>query len=118
GGGGRGGRAELVARVGEILQDMQRGLFERARVFRDTNTREITTREDFEAWFGSGDDEENRIHRGFAVSPFVDDPAIIDALAPLKVSVRCLPLDQEPRAGTCLFTGRPTDRWAIFAKAY
>jgi prolyl-tRNA synthetase len=111
-------RAELVARVAEILQDMQRGLFERARAFRDANTREITTRKDFEAWFGSGNNEENRIHRGFVVSPFVDDVAIMDALAPLNVSVRCLPLDQEPRAGTCFFTGRPTNRWAVFAKAY
>lgn len=49
--------------------------------------------------------------------PFVDAPEIVDALSALKVSVRCIPLE-ERRPAKCLFTGRDTDRWAIFAKAY
>jgi len=109
--------AEFVSRVGEILEQMQRGLFERALAFRAANTREIIDRPSFEAWFTS-QNEEKQIHGGFALSPFVDDPNIVDTLAALKVSVRCLPLDQERRPGTCLFSGKPTDRWAIFAKAY
>ncbi len=109
-------RAEFVARVGEILGDMQRGLFDRALAFRDAHTREFVDRAAFEEWFGSG--EEQPFHGGFALCPFVDDPAVGEALAPLKVTVRCLPLDQERRAAKCLFSGRDTDRWAIFAKAY
>ncbi|MHB1585788.1 MAG: proline--tRNA ligase [Acidiferrobacteraceae bacterium] len=112
-------RDELVARVVTILDDMQHTLFQRALKFREANTREITSRAGFEEWFGSGGiDGETDGGKGFAISPFVDDPAVVAALAPLKVSVRCLPLDQKPRAAHCLFTGRPTDRWAVFAKAY
>ncbi|MDA8362531.1 MAG: proline--tRNA ligase [Gammaproteobacteria bacterium] len=110
-------RAEFVARAGGMLEEMQRGLFERALAFRDGNTREIVDRSVFEEWFRSGEDE-RQAQGGFALCPFADDPAIVDALAPLKVTVRCLPLDQQPRPAKCLFSGQATDRWAIFAKAY
>jgi len=109
--------AEIVARVSGILDDMQRGLFERALAFRNEHTREITDRKEFEEWYTTADDERS-IHGGFAISPFVDDPRVIDALSALKVTVRCLPLDQPRMKGVCLFTGQATDRWAIYAKAY
>ncbi|MHB1567023.1 MAG: proline--tRNA ligase [Acidiferrobacter sp.] len=110
-------RAAFVARVATILAEMQHGLYERALAWRDTHTRTITKRADFDAWFGD-DGQEQTGHGGFALCPFVDDPAIVEALTALRVSVRCLPLDQTPRAGHCLFTGQSTDRWALFARAY
>ncbi len=109
--------AEFVERAAEILGEIQRGLFDRALVFRNANTREIVDRAVFDEWFHYRDDEKQP-HGGFALCPFVDDPAIVDALTALKVTVRCLPLDQQPRSGRCLFSGKPTKRWAIFAKAY
>ena len=39
-------------------------------------------------------------------------------LKDLKVTIRCVPLDAEPAPGTCLFTGQPSPRRAVFAKAY
>jgi prolyl-tRNA synthetase len=111
-------RAELVAKVGDILEDMQRGLFERALAFRDANTREISDRAEFEAWFTPKNEERPEIHGGFARSPFVDDPVIVDILAAMKVTVRNIPLDVPSRPARCIFTGQPTDRWGIFAKAY
>lgn len=110
-------RLEFIGRVGAILADMQRGLLERARARQDAHTQTITTRADFDAWFGRHGEGQTG-QGGFALCPFVDDPAIVDALTALRVSVRCLPLGQEPRPGRCLFTGRPTDRWAVFARAY
>ena len=111
-------RAELVASVGDILAEMQRGLFERASAFRDANTREIVELKAFEEWFTPKNEDKPEIHGGFAKCPFVDDPAIAAPLAALKVTVRNVPLDDDRRAAKCLFTGKPTDRWAIFAKAY
>ena len=111
-------RAEFVARAPEILADIQRTLFERARAFRDENTREIVDRRTFEDWFTPANPHKPEAHGGFALCPFVDAPEVADALSALKVSVRCIPLGQERRPGKCLFTGKTTDRWAIFAKAY
>ncbi len=56
-------------------------------------------------------------------SPFVtcyaaDTPAIEAELKPLKVSARCIPLDQAATSGTCIFTGESVQQQIIFAKAY
>ncbi|MBO9540542.1 proline--tRNA ligase [bacterium] len=111
-------REEFVATVGEILADMQTALYERALAFREAHTRRIEDRAEFEAYFTPGNAAKPEIHGGFALAPFVDDPALEEALANLKVTVRCLPLDAERKPSHCLFTGKPTDRWAIYAKAY
>jgi prolyl-tRNA synthetase len=111
-------RTELVAKIGDILGEIQQGLYDRALAHRKANTREITDRAEFEAYFTAKNEAKPEIHGGFALAPFVDDPTVADELAKLKVTVRCLPLDAERKPGKCLFTGRDTDRWAIFAKAY
>jgi prolyl-tRNA synthetase len=41
-----------------------------------------------------------------------------ERLKEFKVTVRCIPLEDQPGPGRCLFTGQPTDRIAIFAKSY
>ncbi len=111
-------RGEFVATAAAILDDIQQGLFDRAKAFRAEHTREIADRAEFEAYFTPQNAEKPEIHGGFVLAPFVDDPAIADELARLLVTVRCVPLDQERKPGKCLFTGKDTDRWAIFAKAY
>ena len=78
----------------------------------------ITDRKEFEAWFTPTNAAKPEIHGGFAMAPFVDDKAIEGPLAALKVTVRNVPLEQERREATCIFTGKKTDRWAIYAKAY
>jgi prolyl-tRNA synthetase len=103
-------RGEIASRVPAILGEMQRVLFERAKAFRDANTREITDRRELAAWFDKGG--------GFARCPFVDDQSISEALAEMKATVRCIPLEQDKREATCIFTKKKTDTWAIFAKAY
>ena len=45
------------------------------------------------------------------------DDAVVE-LAKLKVTVRCLPLEQSQTEGRCVVTGRPAIKDAIFAKAY
>ncbi len=111
-------RAEIAGRITPMLDDIQKQLFERALAVRKANTREITSRAEFDAWFTPKNEEKPEIHGGFALCPFVDDPAVAEAIRDSKVTVRCVPLDQERKPGTCLFTGKPTDQWAIFAKAY
>ena len=111
-------RAELKGTIGEILDGIQRGLFERADAFRREHTREIVDRAAFDEWFTPKNPDKPEIHGGFAVAPFVEEPGVADALAEMKVTLRCVPLGQPSRAARCIFTGRPTDRWGVFAKAY
>ena len=43
---------------------------------------------------------------------------LVDKLKELKITIRCLPLDQSGTEGTCIITGQPATCDAIFAKAY
>ena len=40
------------------------------------------------------------------------------SLKELKVTIRCLPQDDSQGPGKCIFTGQPSDRRAVLAKAY
>ncbi|MNL78298.1 Proline--tRNA ligase [compost metagenome] len=35
-----------------------------------------------------------------------------------KATIRCIPLDSVEEAGTCVFTGNPSTKRVLFAKAY
>ena len=108
-------RAQFVTEVGNILIDIQRQLFERARAFRDANIKKIDSLKDFEAFFAG---DENSSKGGFALAHW--NPAAIgnEIFAKLKVTPRCMPLDGEKESGTCIFTGKPSEKRVIFAKAY
>jgi len=106
------GVGELAERVPQILEEMQRGYYEEARQFRDSHTRtDITDFEAFKAFFSSG-------KGGFVRAKWCEDPESEKLLDELKVTVRCLPLDQNEEEGSCVLTGKPAGREAIFAKAY
>ncbi|MCL2450508.1 MAG: His/Gly/Thr/Pro-type tRNA ligase C-terminal domain-containing protein, partial [Polyangiaceae bacterium] len=111
-------RAEFVANVGAILGEMQAGLLARAEAHQKEHTREITEFDELRAWFTPKNEDKPEIHGGFALAPFVEDKRVEDALAPMKLTVRNVPLGGERRPARCIFTGRPTDTWAVFAKAY
>ena len=107
--------ADLVAQIATILDEMQANYFQRAKHFQDAKTCCITDKATFEQFFAG---EENSVSGGFALCPFVDAPAVRDALAAAKVTVRCIPFEQPGRHATCFFTGQSTEQWALLAKAY
>jgi prolyl-tRNA synthetase len=111
-------RAELLANVATLLEEIQTGLFQRAKQLRDANIRSFTNLDEFKAWFKPENEERPEIHGGFALCHFVDEPAVNDLLKEMKLSVRCVPLDGGNTPGTCLFTGKPTHLRGIIAKAY
>ena len=111
-------RGQLAAGVIGILDEIQQGLYDRALKLRQENTRDIDSLDEFKAYFTPKNANKPEIHGGFAVCHFVDEPEIDSILKPLKVTPRCIPLEQEEEQGTCIFTGKPTNRKAIFGKSY
>jgi prolyl-tRNA synthetase len=116
-------RAQFVGTIASELADMQQSLFERARQLREANTRTITSLADFEAYFTPANADKPETHGGFAICHFVEGPKTHEILAKHKVTIRCVPLSDEPGfeqavPGTCIFTGQPTTNRAVFAKAY
>jgi prolyl-tRNA synthetase len=110
-------RNQFVQRLPELLEEMQNNLFARAAKMRDEHTVHLTTEKEFRDYFTPMSDTEPEIHGGFAYCHFASESAVQALLDELKVTIRCLPLQQDG-PGTCFLTGEPSERMAIFAKAY
>ena len=112
-------RAELLANVGAILDEIQLGLVERARTLRAEHTRRIDSKDELYDCFTPKNREKPEIHGGFAECHFSADPAVEDQVnKDLGVTVRGIPLDPEPEDGRCIISGKPSKQRVVFAKAY
>ncbi|HMP77866.1 MAG TPA: proline--tRNA ligase [Pirellulaceae bacterium] len=111
---------EFVTVLPGWLDEMQQQLFNRALEFRRQHSREFQDLQEFKDFFTpqQSDSEEPEIHGGFAMAHFADAPEVTELLKTMKVTVRCIPLDQVRQPGRCLFTGRETETRGVFAKAY
>ncbi len=105
------GRAEFVDTVTDILDEIQDTLFQRALTRRQDNTVEVSTQEEFEAYF-AGDNP------GFAWCYAADNERYEAILAKYKVTPRCIPVEGNDTLGTCIFTGEAGQKKIVFAKAY
>ena len=112
-------RAEFLETVSGVLQSMQDNLFARAKKYRDENTVEFSSKEDFYKYFTPLNANKPEIHGGFAVADYDGSADVEDMLrTDLRVTVRCIPLDGWQPKGRCIFTGNPAKYRAIFAKSY
>lgn len=113
------GRKEFLLRVGEILDGIQDGLLERSRAFRDAHTHTFDNESDFRAFFTPQDTAKPGIHGGFARAHFCGDVDLEKRISDeLKVTVRCIPFEEDAAPGTCIFTGQPSPQRVVFAKSY
>ena len=111
-------RTQFVATVCTLLDEIQQSLFDRAASFRKANTVELKSLDEFRSYFTPSNQDKPEIHGGFAMCNFSEDPGMEELLKELKVTIRCIPLNDSTPTGPCLFTGRPATDRAVFAKAY
>jgi prolyl-tRNA synthetase len=113
-------RAEFLATAAGLLDEIQKNLFERAKAFREANTKRIDTLDDFHAYFAGAEDSTSS--GGFALcrasAAAEDQDAIAKVIGPLKVTPRNIPLEGAEDAGPCLFTGKPATHRLVFSKSY
>lgn len=101
-----------------ILEEMQANYYQEAKAFRESRLhRDLKSFEEFKQFFS---DKEESSNGGFVIAKWCGDPQSEKMLeeADLKVTIRCLPLEQSGTAGTCILTGRPATQEAVFAKSY
>ncbi|MEO1529232.1 MAG: proline--tRNA ligase [Planctomycetota bacterium] len=111
-------RDELVATIETVLGDIQQSLYDRADQLRKDNTVTIQNESEFRDYFTPKNADSPEIHGGFAVCHFADEDSLEPLLKELKVTIRCIPEDDNDTPGTCFATGKPAEKQAIFAKAY
>jgi prolyl-tRNA synthetase len=111
-------RDEFIATIARQLTDIQTSLFDRAAKAREDASVRIDSLAEFEKFFTPKNAEDPEIHGGLAYAHFVDTPEINEKLKELKVTARCIPIDAPEEPGKCIFTGQPSTRRGVFAKAY
>ena len=112
-------RDSFIGQVGSLLDEIQVTLFERARRFREENTRTIDDFAAFRDYFTPENSEKPEIHGGFALAHWCGDAACENRIKEdLTVTIRCIPLDGEKEMGRCICCGKASDQRVVFAKAY
>src|SRR6266481_7434465 len=110
---------EFVSRAPDILDSIQQNLFQRAKEFRDEHTRVIDSKQEFYDFFTPGDAAKPEIHGGFALAHWDGSREVEEQIkSDLKVTIRVISLDDSSEPGKCIFTGKPSSRRVIWAKAY
>jgi prolyl-tRNA synthetase len=103
--------ADLATRVPELLQQIQRNLLDRARAFRDENTQEANSWDEFTRAM------EGR--PGFVIAPWCGEAECEAAIkAETQATLRNIPLGSPRIDGVCVRCGKPASVRAWFAKAY
>ncbi len=99
----------IAQRVQELLKTIQASMLAKATQFRDENTFEAKTYDEFKAlaqrgfvraWWAGNDIDEKQVQ------------------TETKATHRCYPLEQPSGEGICFYTGKRATRQAIFARAY
>jgi prolyl-tRNA synthetase len=100
---------QIAVQVGEMLEDIQAALLERARAFRAANTHDVSSYAElaqvvqdgwaYAWWCGSAECEAK-------------------VKEETKATTRCIPLDQPEGSGKCAVCGETASQKVIFARAY
>lgn len=102
----------FVSSIVTLLEDIQNTILTRATKYRDDNSVEVQTLDEFNKIFA-------RNGSAFVSCYAIDDKSIEEFIKPLQVTARCIPLGQDSASsGKCIFTGKPVLKKMIFAKAY
>ncbi|KAF2079103.1 proline--tRNA ligase [Flavobacterium sharifuzzamanii] len=102
---------KIVEHVNDLLEQIQTDLFTKALDYRNTHITEVNSFEEFkEVLEGKG---------GFLSAHWDGTAETEEKIKELtKATIRCIPLDAVEEAGTCVFTGKPSSKRVLFAKAY
>ncbi len=101
----------LAGKVQQLLSEIQANLYKKALSFTEENTHKV---DDWEAFT---DTIENK--GGFVSAHWDGTSETEEKIKELtKATIRCIPMDAEEEQGSCVFSGKPSSRRVLFAKAY
>ncbi|GLB53846.1 proline--tRNA ligase [Neptunitalea chrysea] len=103
--------ADLTATVERLLVEIQENVYNKAFEYRKTHITEVDTFDAFkEVLEGKG---------GFVSAHWDGTTETEEKIQDLtKATIRCIPLDAKEEEGVCVFTGKPSKKRVLFAKAY
>lgn len=100
----------IVDYVSNLLEDIQNNIYTKARNFRDSHIFEANSYDEFKELIEKG---------GFVLAHWDGTTETEERVKEeTKATIRCIPLDGDTTPGTCIFTGKPSERRVIFARNY
>ena len=102
---------DVVDFVSNLLEEIQDNLFQKAIDFRTEHTTSVYNFEEFKTAIAN--------KGGFVSAHWDGTEETEDQIKDLtKATIRCIPNDAKEEIGTCVFSGKPSSKRVLFAKAY
>ena len=97
--------------VDNLLIEIQKSIFQKALTYREANTTEVDSYEEFKKVLNN---------QGGFVKAHWDGTAETEERIKneTKATIRCILLDEKEEQGKCIFSGKPSNKKVVFAKAY
>lgn len=101
----------LAEHIQDLLKEIQQNIFNKAKSHRDSLITEVNSYEEFKKVL----DE-----KGGFISAHWDGSLEVEEKikAETKATIRCIPLDAKEEEGVCIYSGNPSKRRVLFARAY
>lgn len=101
----------IVEYVAQLLEDIQANILQKALDYRAEHTTVVDSYEEFKQVL----DEKG----GFVLAHWDGTPETETAIKEeTKATIRCIPSDGDTTPGTCMYSGKPSARRVLFARAY
>jgi prolyl-tRNA synthetase len=102
---------EIAQAIPKLLDDIQSNIYKKAFAFREQATTKVDSYADFKKVL----DEKG----GFVLAHW-DGTAETEAKIKdeTKATIRCIPLDAKEENGVCVYSGKPSSKRVVFARAY
>ncbi len=101
----------VVERIESLMEEIQSNIYKKASDLRAAHTSEVDTYDDFKMvlddkggfvmahWDGTAESEEKIKEE-------------------TKATIRCIPVDAKEESGKCIYSGKPSNKRVVFARAY
>ncbi|HEY1007674.1 MAG TPA: His/Gly/Thr/Pro-type tRNA ligase C-terminal domain-containing protein, partial [Sphingobacteriaceae bacterium] len=97
--------------IENLLAEIQSSIYAKALKFRQENTTEVNSYEEFKSVLDT---------KGGFISAHWDGTSETEKKIKeeTKATIRCIPLNNRQEEGTCIYTGKPSSQRVLFARAY
>ena len=104
---------KAAAKVAELMDIIQKSLFEKALKFREENTKKIDDYAEFKSLY-------NKKDGGFSFSGWCGSPECEAKIKEdTRATIRVIPFGSKPgKSGKCIYCGKAAEYTAVFAKSY
>ena len=100
----------IADHVSQLMDDIQKSLFQRAADFRTSMTRKVDSWDEFKVEIEKG---------GFLLCHWDGTTETEERIKEeTKATIRCIPYDAVEEEGKCVYSGKPSHRRVIFARSY